>query len=101
MKKMTLLTGMAVGYVLGTRAGRERYNQIMGQFQRVANDPRVKEKASQATTAVKQNAPVVKEKVAGAASSAKEMAQDKIGHGSSVDSSPASTTASATPYPAG
>ncbi len=81
MKKLTLLTGVAVGYVLGTRAGRERYDQIKGQVQRLANDPRVKEKAQQATTAVKENAPVVKDKVSGAASSAKGMAQDKMGHG--------------------
>ena len=97
MKKLTLLTGVAVGYVLGTRAGRERYEQIKGQVQRLANDPRVKEKAQQATTAVKENAPVVKDKVAGAASSAKGMAQDKMGHGNAEDSTNLTSAAS---YPA-
>lgn len=31
MKKLTLLAAVAVGYVLGTRAGRERYEQIKTQ----------------------------------------------------------------------
>ena len=35
MKKLTILISGAVGYVLGTRAGRERYEQIKGLAVRV------------------------------------------------------------------
>jgi hypothetical protein len=40
---MTFAVGMAIGYVLGSRAGRERYEQIKRTAQRVADNPRVQE----------------------------------------------------------
>jgi len=39
--KTGLVMGAAVGYVLGARAGRERYEQIMGWMTGVANSDRV------------------------------------------------------------
>jgi len=42
---MPFVLGLAVGYVLGSRAGRERYEQIKRTAQRVADDPRVQEAA--------------------------------------------------------
>ena len=48
MGKLSMLAGGAVGYVLGARAGRERYDQIKGQAQRVWTDPRVQRKAEAA-----------------------------------------------------
>jgi hypothetical protein len=39
------LTGAAVGYVLGTHAGRERYEQIKRLSRRVAENPTVQEAA--------------------------------------------------------
>ena len=72
MRKLLLLAAGAVGYVLGTRAGRERYEQIMSTVTKVKNDPRVQEKAQQAVDTAKQQAPVVADKVSGAASAAKD-----------------------------
>ncbi|GAA4515875.1 MULTISPECIES: YtxH domain-containing protein [Nonomuraea] len=43
--RMPFVMGLAVGYVLGSRAGRERYEQIKRTAQRVADDPRVQEAA--------------------------------------------------------
>lgn len=43
--KLTFLVGLAVGYVLGTRAGRERYEQIKRSARRVADNPSVQETA--------------------------------------------------------
>ncbi|MCF6468155.1 YtxH domain-containing protein [Nonomuraea sp. MG754425] len=43
--RMTFAAGLAVGYVLGSRAGRERYEQIKRTAQRVADNPRVQEAA--------------------------------------------------------
>src|SRR3954471_2706168 len=65
--KAALLVGLAAGYVLGSRDGRERYEQIKAQANRLVNDPRVQEKASQATDLAEAKAPVIKDKVAGAA----------------------------------
>lgn len=48
MGKLSLAAAAAVGYVFGTRAGRERYEQIKSQFNRVRKDPRVQKKTSEA-----------------------------------------------------
>jgi hypothetical protein len=37
--------GLAIGYVLGTRAGRERYEQLKRLAQRIADSPTVQEAA--------------------------------------------------------
>ena len=63
IKRLPLLIAGGIGYVLGTKAGRERYDQIMGQFNKVKDDPRVQEKAHQAADLAKEKAPVVKEKL--------------------------------------
>ncbi len=42
MGKGTFIVGLGVGYVLGTRAGRERYEQIKERATGVWNNPRVR-----------------------------------------------------------
>lgn len=65
--KLKWLVGFGAGYVLGARAGRERYEQIARKAQELWSDPRVQEKAGQAQQVVKEKADqaqhVVKEKV--------------------------------------
>lgn len=48
MSKVTVLAAAAAGYVMGARAGRERYEQIREQAQRVWGDPRVQQKKAEA-----------------------------------------------------
>ena len=79
MKKLTLLIAGGIGYVLGTRAGRERYEQIKKAATRVKDDPRVQEKAHQATDLAKEKAPVVKDKVTGAAGAATSKVKSATG----------------------
>jgi hypothetical protein len=98
MKKLMMLAAGAVGYVLGTRAGRERYEQIKNTAMKVKNDPRVQQKAREAGTAVKENAPVVKDKVSEAASHAKTAAQEKMGSGSDADNNTYPASGTPTPY---
>lgn len=62
MKKLTLLAAIGVGYVLGARAGRERYEQIRDKAQATWEDPRVQQRASAAQDLVAQKAPLVAEK---------------------------------------
>ena len=83
MSKLTILLSGAVGYVLGSRAGRERYEQIKGLAVKVKENPTVQEKAHQAADVAKAQAPVVKDKVADAAGAAKAKVS---GDGSSTDS---------------
>ncbi|MCB2175633.1 MAG: YtxH domain-containing protein [Actinomycetales bacterium] len=65
--KTAFLVGGLIGYVMGTRAGREQFEKIAGQARRVWEDPRVQEKvndASQrATSFVQDVAPDLKDKV--------------------------------------
>jgi hypothetical protein len=81
MRKMTMLVSGGVGYVLGARAGKERYEQIRNLALKVKGNPTVQAKAQQAAGLAKDAAPVVKDKVAGAAGAAK----DKMSSGSDVD----------------
>lgn len=67
--KISLLAGGAIGYVLGTRAGRERYEQIKTQAQGLWNNPTVQEKASQAQDLAKEKAPIIKDHVSDSSTS--------------------------------
>ncbi|GHC51974.1 YtxH domain-containing protein [Streptomyces cinnamoneus] len=46
--RLTFITGAAVGYVLGARAGRERYEELRKGAQRVAQNPAVRNTAETA-----------------------------------------------------
>jgi hypothetical protein len=87
--KITLLVGGAVGYVLGTRAGRQRYEQMKSQAQSLWKNPKLQAKATQAQDYAREKAPVVKEKAAEAAAAAK----DKVHH-TDTTSAPYPTSAS-------
>ncbi|MDH2416054.1 hypothetical protein [Nocardioides sp. CER19] len=61
--KLAVLAGVGVGYVLGTRAGRERYEQIRDSAQRLWQDPRVAEKRQQAAHVAYDQATAAKDAV--------------------------------------
>jgi hypothetical protein len=65
--RITFLTGLAVGFVLGARAGRERYEQLKRLSRRVADSP-----------AVQQAAGAVQAQAAGAAQAAKKKVTDEL-----------------------
>ena len=88
MKKLIILVAGGIGYVLGTKAGRERYEQMRDTVNKVKSDPRVQEKAHQAADLAKEKAPVVKDKLAEAAD--KGSAKVSSANGSSSSSDPAS-----------
>jgi|UPI0003C7F76B hypothetical protein len=69
-KKTTILAAAAAGYVLGARAGRERYEQIVDAAGRVKGNPQVQKAAAQAQDFAAEQAPVVKEKAQQAADKA-------------------------------
>jgi hypothetical protein len=109
MKKLLILVAGGIGYVLGTKAGRERYEQMRTSFNKVKDDPRVQEKTQQATELAKQKAPIVKDKLAEAADKGSSKVESKVGssNGSSTSSdaavklNPESTALQDNPGPKG
>lgn len=71
---LAALAGAGVGYVLGARAGQERFEQIKAQAQRIVSDPEVRQKVADLPTQVKENLP----KASGAVSDAVKSASDKV-----------------------
>jgi hypothetical protein len=65
--RMTFLTGLAAGYVLGARAGRERYEQIVRLGRQVADNP-----------AAQQAAGAVQAQAAGLAKTARQKVSDGL-----------------------
>jgi len=60
MGKLKILFWMGVGYVLGARAGRERYEQIRAGAQRFASNPTVQRTVTRAEEKVRDRAPFIK-----------------------------------------
>jgi hypothetical protein len=65
--RITFLSGFAAGYVLGARAGRERYEQIKRVGQRVAENP-----------AAQQAAGAVQAQAAGLVKTARQKVSDSL-----------------------
>jgi hypothetical protein len=99
MKKLSLLAAAGVGYVLGARAGRARYEQIASGARRVAGNPKVQAAAGRAQETVAQQAPVVasavKDKASAAASTVQEKVSDTLGRHEEHDDDAARTSTSA------
>ncbi|GCE43596.1 YtxH domain-containing protein [Rhodococcus sp. USK10] len=62
-KVLTFAAGAAVGFVLGTRSGRQTYEKMRHQSLELWHNPAVQEKVSGATETVKDKAPQVQHKV--------------------------------------
>ncbi|MGW5153457.1 YtxH domain-containing protein [Rhodococcus koreensis] len=62
-KALIFATGVAVGFVAGTRAGRQTYEKMRNQSLELWHNPTVQEKVSDATHVVKDKAPQVQQKV--------------------------------------
>jgi hypothetical protein len=64
MKKTLLViaVGLGVGYILGARAGRERYDQIVDAATGVWEDPRIVKARREAARYAREQAPVVRDK---------------------------------------
>lgn len=88
MKKLTLLTGFAAGYVLGARAGRERYEQIKAGATRFAQNPQVQAAASKAQDTVTEQAATAAEAAKEKVSDAASTAADKVRREASIQPAP-------------
>jgi hypothetical protein len=93
MAKLTFIAGLAVGYVLGARAGRERYEQIMRTSGKVWNSGPVQKQVSTAKDVARTKAaPVVADMVADAArATGKKLRSTRTVAGEAVARTPADT----------
>lgn len=78
MKKLLLIGAAAAGYVLGTKAGRERYEQIKRQSSKLWNSESVQHGVHEAEGVAKQAASAASAKVADAASTAGSKVAAKV-----------------------
>jgi hypothetical protein len=103
MKKLLVLIAGGIGYVLGAKAGHERYEQIKGMATKVKQDPRVQDAAHQAADTAKAQAPVVKDKVTSAASAAADKVKPSHGNDADLESqlNPDNVALQDNPYPQG
>ena len=75
--KLGMLGGCGAGYVLGARAGRERYEQIVKQFQKARHDPRVEKAAEQVVGVAAAQAQQARETAEDAAAQARDGVKEK------------------------
>lgn len=72
LKKLTLLVGVSAGYVLGSKAGRERYDDIVAQVQKLKRSPQ----GQKVSDTLHQTAGDLKDKATTVAGSATDKAID-------------------------
>jgi hypothetical protein len=75
--KILFVAGLGLGYVLGTRAGREKYEQLREAALKVWNDPRVQKQVDAVEDFVKDKAPEVADFVSDNAKKVVQQVQGK------------------------
>ena len=63
--KLVFAAGMAAGYVLGTRAGRESYEQLKNKAQDLWESPKIQDTVASTTDTLKNKAPEVQDSLKG------------------------------------
>ena len=72
--RLGLLAGLAAGYVLGAKAGQERYEEIRDGFNKLMGTEQAQQLQSQVRTAAERASQVIEEKASGGVSKVSEMA---------------------------
>lgn len=100
-KRLILLAGLGVGYILGSRTGRQSYEKLKAQLQELWTDPKVQETVEMANQSIREKAPAVADAVQTATdkvtAAAQELDGDEDANGTpgtgsrSTGSGPAST----------
>ena len=91
--KSGFLVGLGAGYVLGTKAGQERYQQIVDAASKLRENPGVQRLTGEVNRTVTVGKDRVAETAAAKADEAKEAVASKVG-GNSGTSSTSTTTGS-------
>ncbi len=79
MRRIIFMAGLAVGFMLGARAGRERYEQLMRLARKAADSPAVQQAAAAAQAQATGLARSAKDKVAERVPRMADSARSRIG----------------------
>jgi hypothetical protein len=99
--KLVLLVGVGIGYVLGARAGRERYEDIKVWARNLWNDPRVQHQVHEAEEFAKDKAPDVARALADGTKKVVSRAKRNRSTSSAANASGSTTVRSGSATPAG
>lgn len=77
-KRLILLAGLGVGFILGSRTGRQSYERLKAQAQDLWSDPRVQDTVEKANQSIREKSPAVADAV--------QTAADKVNAASGNDS---------------
>ncbi|MBG6191169.1 hypothetical protein IWX64_002124 [Arthrobacter sp. CAN_A212] len=100
--KLVFVAGMAAGYVLGSRAGRESYEQLKTKADELWNNPKVQETVADTTSTLKNKMPEVQEQAGGAVKKARETVTGALHRSDKADDAKTSPSAgSASTGPSG
>ena len=69
-RKLLFLVGLAIGYVVGARAGREKYDKLRAATERYWRDPRVTKVRSDVESYARTQAPIIRDRAGAAAKAA-------------------------------
>jgi hypothetical protein len=78
MAKLAFVTGLAVGYILGAKAGQKRYEQIKGRATQLWSSDPVQARVATVRDTVKEQAPAVSAKLGEVARSAGTTARERL-----------------------
>jgi hypothetical protein len=76
--RMSFVVGFAAGFVAGSRAGREKYDQIVSFAKTASEHPAVQQAAGQASTAAQNVGSQLQDKMPGVAQSVAQTITDHI-----------------------
>jgi hypothetical protein len=83
-KRLILLAGLGVGYILGSRTGRQSYERLKAQAQDLWTDPRVQDTVEKANQSLRERSPAVADAMQTAAG-AVQSAADKVNAAADAD----------------
>ena len=92
--KSGFLVGLSAGYVLGTKAGQERYQQIVDATSKLRDNPGVQRLTGEVNKTVNVSKDRVAETAAAKADQAKEAVTSKVGGNTGSSSSTATMSGS-------
>jgi hypothetical protein len=95
--KILFVAGLGLGYVLGTRAGREKYDELKAAALKVWNDPRLQKQVDAAQEFVKDKAPEVADFVSDTAKTVVEKVSGKASTPAKKPTGASTSTRSTTP----
>lgn len=99
--KLVFAAGMAAGYVLGSRAGRDSYDKLKTKADELWNNPKVQETVADTASTLKHKMPEVQEQAGGAVKKAKESVSGALHRSDRAEDAKGTTPGSAATGPSG